>query len=139
MADPRGATSWTAPRFCDLLSRLGRLRVISACGPSVFEALCEVGAHEVAGGHLNVITDAYHWHLAVARFRHLRSHDTVHARSGRRVLFFELREAAEAAPFLRVYVHRDKGAEFESERDALFASAHAELSAGRPVEQEACG
>jgi hypothetical protein len=33
-------------------------------------------------------------------------------------------------------VHREKGEEFAPEREALFAAAHADLAAGRPVETE---
>ncbi len=127
---------WTAARFFDLLARVGRLRVISVCGPSVFETLCEVGAYEIAGAHLNAITDDYHWHLAVARFGFLRSRDTVHARSGRRVLYFELCETADVPPFLRIYLHRPLGEEFAPEREALFAEAHAALAHGIAVSME---
>jgi len=130
---------WTHRRFFDLLTGLGRLRVISVSGPSVFEALCELGAYGIAGGHMNAITDAYHWHLGLARFRHLRSRDDVHARSGRRVLFFELREAAGEAPFLRIYVHREQGAGFEPEREKRFLEAHAELAGGAPLAPAARG
>jgi len=132
-----GATAaWTASRYFDLLARLGRLRVISVCGPSVFESLCEVGSVDLAGSYLNAITDDYHWHLDLHRFRHLRSHDSVHRRSGRRVLFFELRESAESSPFLRIYLHRAKEEDFAPAREALFAAAHAELSAGHSLQQE---
>jgi len=133
MATAAAPRPWTAARFFELLGELGRVRVISVCGPSVFESLCEVGDFEVAGGHLNAITDAYHWHLGLARFRHLRSRDTVHARSGRRVLFFELGEDAGADPFLRIYLHRAKGEEFASDRVSRFAAAHAELADGCPI------
>jgi len=128
---------WTARRFFALLGALGRLRVISQSGPSTFEALCSVGPFEIAHGFVNAITPAYHWHLALKRFRHLRSHDEVHARSGRRVLFFSLHEAADAAPFLRIYLHREKGAEFEPDREARFAAAHGALRDGAPIELEA--
>ena len=127
------AAPWTARRFFELLATLGRLRVISQSGPSTFEALCEVGPFEIAQGFLNAITPAYHWHLAVHRFRHLRSHDEVHARSGRRVLYFTLHEAPDAPPFLRIYLHREKGAEFEPEREARFGAAHAALRDGVAV------
>ena len=60
----------------------------------------------------------------------MRSHDTVHARSGRRVLFFELRESADARPFLFLYVHRERSAEFEPAREAAFAALHDALSEG---------
>jgi hypothetical protein len=136
MADSSVPASWSAARFFDLLACLGRLRVVSICGPSVFESLCEVDRYHLADGHLNAITDAYHWHLALDRFRYLRSHDAVHARSGRRVLFFELRSAADAPAFLRIYVHREKGVEFEPDREARFVVAHAELAHGQPVVME---
>jgi len=133
VARPHGDTSggWTPRRFFDLLRRLGRLRVISISGPSVFEALCELGAYGFSQGHMNAITEGYHWHLALARFRHLTTRDETHPRSGRRVLFFELRESEHQAPFLRIYVHREKGVDFEPEREACFAEAHAELADGR--------
>lgn len=129
----RGDADWTATRLFDLLPKLGRLRVISVCGPSVFEAICEAGAYEIQGGSINMITPAFHWHFAHARLGHLRSHDTTHARSGRRVLFFELREAEGDAPFLRIYVHRPKGAEFEPAALAAFLAAHEALAEGVAV------
>ncbi len=131
-----GLDPWTPRRFFDLLGRLGPLRVISICGPSVFESLCEFGAYGVAHGYMNAITPAFHWHLALDRFRYLRSRDEVHERSGRRVLFFELGEVAEAEPFLRIYVHREKGAEFEPEREKDFLEAHAALAAGASLAVE---
>src|SRR5262245_20109538 len=124
------AHGWTPRRFFELLEQLGRLRVISSCGPSTFEALCRLHSWSIERGFLNAITPEYHWHLAVSRLRHLRSADETHARSGRRVLFFELRESGLSDPFLRIYVHREKGAEFEAERERAFAAAHAELSGG---------
>lgn len=127
---------WTARRFFALLAELGRLRVISQSGPSTFEALCQVGPIEIAHGFVNAITPDYHWHLAVKRFRHVRSHDDVHARSGRRVLFFSLREDADSDPFLRIYLHREKGEEFEPAREARFRAAHGALGEGAPIELE---
>jgi hypothetical protein len=121
---------WTHRRFFELLAELGPLRVISACGPNTFEALCRFGPWSLERGFMNAITPAYHWHLALARFRHLRSADAVHARSGRRVLFFELREGGDAEPFLRIYLHRETGAGFEAEPERHFAAAHAALQAG---------
>jgi len=122
--------AWTHRRFFDLLATLGRLRVISIAGPSTFEALCELGPYGFAHGHMNAITRAYHWHLALDRFRHLRSCDEIHARSGRRVLFFELREAADAEPFLRIYLFRGQGEAFDPVLVERFAAAHAELRDG---------
>ena len=46
------------------------------------------------------------------------------------MLFFELRERADAPPFLRIYVHREKGEEFDPQREGLFAAAHGELEKG---------
>lgn len=112
--------------FFRTLRDLGRLRVISQCGASTFEALCELGPFGFAHGHMNAITDAYHWHVSLARFRHVQSHDALHARSGRRALYFELREQAGAEPFLRIYLHREKGEEFAPGREALFATLHRE-------------
>lgn len=131
------SASWTARRFFALLGSLGRLRVISQSGPSTFEALCTVGPFEIARGFVNAITPDYHWHLALERFRQLRSHDEVHARSGRRVLFFTLAEGAAEAPFLRIYLHREKGAEFDAAREARFREAHAALCEGVAIEPEA--
>jgi hypothetical protein len=133
------ASPWTARRFFDLLGTLGRLRVISQSGPSTFEALCSVGPFEIAGGFVNAITPDYHWHLALKRFRRLRSHDEVHARSGRRVLFFTLAEASGEPPFLRIYLHREKGAEFGAAREARFREAHGALRDGVALEPEADG
>ncbi|MEZ4279761.1 MAG: hypothetical protein R3F21_09140 [Myxococcota bacterium] len=123
-------SAWDAPRFFDLLQQLGKLRVISVCGPSVFESICVAGPYEIAGGFLNMITDAFHWHVAIGRLRHLQSHDTTHGRSGRNVLFFALREQADVEPFLRIYVYRPLGTEFAPEVAAAFARAHAELEQG---------
>lgn len=127
-------SGWTAPRFFDLLNDLGRLRVISVCGPSVFEAICQAGPYEIVGDFLNMITDAYHWHFALKRLGHLRSFDTTHARSGRRVLYFELREQPEDDPFLRIYAYRPPRADFEPAVLERFAEAHRELAEGVAVE-----
>ena len=128
--DVSASVPWSAARFFERLAELGRLRVISQCGPSTFEALCTVDSFERTRGFVNAITPAYHWHLAVKRFRHLRSHDEIHARSGRRVLFFSLHEQPDADPFLRIHLHREPGAEFEPERLAHFAETHRELEGG---------
>jgi hypothetical protein len=130
------ADAWTARRFFSLLGTLGRLRVISQSGPSTFEALCNVGPFEIAHGFVNAITPDYHWHLAVKRFLHVRSHDDVHARSGRRVLYFTLREDADNDPFLRIYLHREKGEEFDAAREARFREAHGALREGVPIDLE---
>ena len=127
---------WSAERFFALLSKLGPLRVISVCGPSVFEAICEFGDYEIRGGMLNAITPAYHWHFQLSRFAHLRSHDTIHKRSGRRVLFFELREHEESSPFLLVYLYRPKEAEYKVDQEKFFAEAHAELGSGVVLERD---
>jgi hypothetical protein len=128
--------AWTHRRFFAALGPLSPLRVISQCGASTFEAICDFGAFGIAGGFMNAVTPAYHWHLALAGFRHLRSVDQVHARSGRRVLFFELREREGARPFLSIFVYRDRGAEFDAEREARFAALHAELAQGVTLESE---
>src|SRR5262245_1007765 len=99
---PGAASAWTHRRFFGELGPLSPLRVISQCGASTFEAICRFGPHGFADGHMNAITPEYHWHVALARFRHVTSVDRTHARSGRRVLFFELREQAGAAPFLSI-------------------------------------
>jgi hypothetical protein len=123
----------THREFFDALRALAPLRVISVSGPSVFEAICGFGPYGVADGHLNAITDAYHWHLDLSRFRILTSRDETHARSGRRVLFFELREAAGAEPFLLVYLHRAKGEDFAPAREERFAGLHARLGRGEEM------
>ena len=125
-----GAAPWTHRRFFELLGRLGRLRVISQSGASTFEAICGFGAFGIAQGYMNAITPEYHWHLELARFGHLRSHDAVYPRSGRRVLSFELRERAAAEPFLQIFLYREPGEEFGARREAEFAAAHRELAAG---------
>lgn len=112
------------------LKELGALRVISHCGPSTFEAICTVSTFGVAHGHINAITSEYHWHLNLNGFRHVTSHDEIHERSGRRVLFFELRENAGADPFLLIYLYRDKGAEFEPAREKLFLELHSSMMQG---------
>lgn len=109
---------------------LNPLRVISMSGPSVFEAICDLGPFSITETWLNAITESYHWHLQVDRVGHVRSRDQVHERSGRRVLFLELRERPEVEPFLFIYLHRKKGEEFGDERERRFAELHALLSAG---------
>lgn len=120
----------TYREFFDALRDLNPLRIISPAGPSVFEAIARFDAYGIADGHLNAITDAYHWHIALERFRHLRSYDEVHARSGRRVLFFALREAAAADPFVLIYLYRGKNDDFDAARTARFADLHGRLGAG---------
>jgi hypothetical protein len=135
------AAGFTQRRFFEALGPLSPLRVVSQCGASTFEAICRFGAFGFADGHMNAITPEYHWHVSLARFRHVTSVDRVHARSGRRVLLFELREEAGAAPFLSIFLYRDRGAEFEPEREERFGALHAELAAGAPLAHtggEAC-
>jgi putative heme iron utilization protein len=115
----------TARELFEEFSELGALRVISVNGPSVFEAICELGSFGVADGWLHAITPDYHWHVRLAGVRHLTTRDQIHRRSGRRVLYFELREDRGAEPFLRVYLHRDKGEELTADREARFAALHA--------------
>jgi hypothetical protein len=130
------ADAWSHQRFFGLLRELGRLRVIHRSGASTFEALCRMGPHGFAEGFMNAITDAYHWHVKLDAFGHLRSKDTTHARSGRRVLFFELCEKRGVPPFASIYLHREKGEEFEPEREMRFLEAHAELAEGRDLREE---
>ena len=85
---------------------------------------------------MNAITDAYHWHVKLSAFGHLRTQDTTHGRSGRRVLYFELREHDACAPFAFIYLHREKGEEFAPDREQRFLAAHAELSGGRDLAME---
>ena len=66
-------------------------------------------------------------------FRRLVSRDEVYGRSGRRVLFFELRESEEAEPFLRIFLYRKAGEEFGEERERLFGELHDELAVGVAV------
>jgi hypothetical protein len=66
-------------------------------------------------------TDSPPW--TAARFFDLLRH-------GRNVLFFELREHADAAPFLRIYVYRAPSVEFAPEIARAFQRAHAELEHG---------
>ncbi len=134
--EPAFAGSWTHRRFFEALGPLSPLRVVSACGASTFEAICRFGAFGFTDGHMNAITPEYHWHVSLARFRVVTSVDRVHARSGRRVLLFELREEAGAAPFLSIFLYRDRGAEFEPEREARFRALHAELAAGATLARE---
>jgi hypothetical protein len=128
--------AWTHRRFFALLREMGRLRVIHRSGASTFEALCSMGPHGFAEGYMNAITDAYHWHLKLDGFGYLRTHDTTHARSGRRVMFFELSEKRGTPPFAMIYLHREKGEEFEPEREKRFLEAHGELGAGRDLATE---
>lgn len=130
VAVPAATSAWTTLRLFQELRQFGPLRVISVSGPSVFEAICTVGPFGVAEGHLNAITDAYHWHLDLRGTARARSNDSVHARSGRRVLFFELFEDESATPFVSIYLHRAKGEEFAPERLDRFERLHGELGAG---------
>jgi hypothetical protein len=124
------ARSLTARELFEAFGDLGPLRVISVNGPSVFEAILELGAFGVADDWLNAMTPDYHWHVDLSRVRHLTTRDTIHERSGRRVLFFELREAAEAEPFLRVYLHRGKGEDFAVGREEGFAALQERFAEG---------
>lgn len=123
----------THREFFDALKPLSPLRVISITGPSVFETICRLDAYGLKDAQLDAITDAYHWHVNLAQFRHLRSHDEMHARSGRRVLFFTLHDRDGAEPFLRIYVHRARGEEFDAERERRFAEVHARAAQGVEV------
>jgi hypothetical protein len=127
---------WNARRFFDLVAGLGPLRVISVCGPSVFEALCALDGFEIAGAHLNAISPQYHWHLDLRRFRWLRSCDEIYGRSGRQVLYFELCEEPGAKPFLLVYLYRAADEPFGTEREGRFFDAHAELAEGVALQPE---
>lgn len=117
----------------EALRTLGPLRVISTSGPSVFEALCELPAWGIADGWMNAITPAYHWHLRLDGLGHVTTRDEIHARSGRRVLFFELRERPQDPPFLLVYLHRERDEELDAERQRLFAGLHARWVDGAAV------
>lgn len=120
----------TVRSFFEALRLLGPLRVISQCGPSTFESICAVRSFSLADGWFNAIDPAFHWHLKLDGFGHLRSRDETHARSGRRVLFFELRTDAAAEPFLTIYLYRRPGQDFGPEQEHLFAELHAELASG---------
>jgi hypothetical protein len=135
-ATSTGGFTVTHREVFDAFEALGPLRIISIAGPSVFESIGRLQRWGFADGHMNAFTDAYHWHLELARFRHVRSRDEVHERSGRRVLYFELREEAEAAPFLRVYLHREKDEAFDAAREHAFGVLHARLDAGASLSSE---
>ncbi len=127
--------SWTADRFFALLAELSPHRVISVCGPSTFEAIIEFGPHGFAAGHMNAITPAYHWHLRSDGLGVIRSVDTIHGRSGRRVLHFELREhASDERPYLHIYLHRERETDFEPSRERRFAEAHTEFAGGIAIQ-----
>lgn len=104
--------------------------MISVVGPNVFEAICRFDRYGVADGHMNAITEAYHWHLSLDRFGFLRSHDRTHRRSGRRVLYFTLAETPASEPFLHIYAYRKQGEEFARDQETHFAAAHRELGVG---------
>lgn len=123
----------THREFFDALDALGPLRIIAVSGPSVLESIGRLERFGFADGHMNAISATCHWHVDLRRFRHLRTRDEVHARSGRRVLFFELGEGADAAPFLLVYVHRGKDEEFDDARLSRFTALHATLAGGAGV------
>lgn len=130
------AEGWTARRFFEALGVLGPLRVIAVNGPSVFEAFCEVTSFKIMEGHLNVFDDRYHWHLRLDGFGHLTSCEEVHERSGRKVLYFELRADARSEPFLRIYLYRRVGEDFGDTRELRFAAVHDELRGGREIRPE---
>jgi len=126
---------WTAKRFFGSLAELGPYRIISICGPSVFEAIVNFDHHGFSDGYMNAIRPEYHWHLQVDRFGWVRSRDETHARSGRRVLYFELGEDG-STPFLRIYLHRGSGEDFESQRLQAFLQIHSELGQGIRLSRE---
>lgn len=126
-------------RFFDVLTTLSPLRVISVCGPSVFEAICDFEGFGVADGWLNAMTPAYHWHLDLSQLGHLTSRDETHERSGRRVLYFELRRGVGDEPFLLVYLHRGKGEELAAEREEGFLTLHQHFAGGGELTQRAEG
>ena len=119
-----------------LIRQLSPLRVIQISGPSVFETICELDSFSIADGWFNAITPQYHWHLALEQFQQITTRDTIHERSGRRVLFFELRQSSNEDPFLLIYLHRGKGQEFESDREEIFERLHGRCSEGALVEIE---
>jgi hypothetical protein len=90
----------------------------------------------LAQGFVNVISEDYHWHLLIEGFGHLRSRDEIHQRSGRRVVFFELRRVEEGEPFLLIYLYRGPGQEFGEEPLRLFTEMHRDLAAGAHLERE---
>lgn len=123
----------TSGEFFDALTILSPLRVISATGPSVLETICRFERWSVVDGHMNAITETYHWHIDLARFRWVRSWDEEHVRSGRRVLFFTLAESPATSPFLLVYLYRGAREDFAIERAAAFAALHQRLGTGLEV------
>jgi hypothetical protein len=52
------------------------------------------------------------------------------------VLLFELREQEGAAPFLMIFLYRDRGEEFEAAREQRFGALHAELAQGQKLARE---
>lgn len=132
-----GHAPWTAERVLASLADLGPLRIITVTGPNVFETICELEGYGVANGYFNAITPGYHWHLRLDGLRHVQTKDETHARSGRRVLFLELRENARAEPFLRIYLHRGKGEGFGADREAAFGRLHAAFAGGAALESAA--
>ena len=119
-----------------LIRQLSPLRVIQVTGPSVFETICDLDSFSIADGWFNAITPQYHWHLELGQFQHITTRDTTHERSGRRVLFFELRQSPNDDPFLLIYLHRGKGQEFEPDREEIFERLHGRCSQGALVEIE---
>lgn len=128
------ASVWTLPRVFDQLRELSPLRVITVVGPSVFETICEVSSFGVAQGYLNAMTPQYHWHIELDRCRWLVLRDEVHARSNRRVLLLELAEGPESKPFVSIYLHREKGQDFDPTRLACFEAMAREVGPGVALE-----
>lgn len=128
--------SWNARRLFTELGALSPLRVISQSGPSVWESICALRSFGIADGWLNAITPEYHWHLRLDGLGHVRSRDAIHERSGRRVLFVELREEAGAEPFLLLYLHREKGEELDPAREERFLRLHEHFADGAALAAE---
>ena len=135
-AGPADTRTLTASALFAALVGLGPFRIIHQSGASTFEAIAPIAEADVMGPFLNIICDAYHWHLRLDGCGHAQTFDQTHARSGRRVLFIAL---ADEAPdqggevFARLYVHRAKGAEFDASVLAGFMALHADLAEGRAL------
>ncbi len=123
----------THSEFFATLRELSPLRIVSQCGPSVFEAIVPFDPYGIADGHLTAITECYHWHIDLTRFRHAVSYDTIHARSGRQVLYVALHESPAVDPFLVVYLYRGRDEEFDDRRRERFGALHARLAGGEAM------
>lgn len=120
--------------FADLIEALpplGPFRLISHSGPAVVESIVALVPMSLADGTWTSQSSAHQWHVDASRPCFARTHDTMHARSGRRVLFVTLHERADCPRFARLHLPRETHQPFESAREREFARLHADVARPR--------